>query len=227
MLQKGDYVMKKIIGTNIRTLRILYNLTQKSVANELNVPPSTYINWEKGLREPNIFNLKKISLYYSVSLDDLLTIDSLFSKPLIDDKVQRLEQALSLSEETIKNIFKDNLKSLRVFKGKTRKEIAIDLSVAPSGYTNWEYGYRQPDFATLKKISSYHDIGVDTLVSHKITEYDLLEQTGESKEELISRFSRDLYERYLKIPDEYKSDVQKKLFQHVNSFNKKTKNIIK
>lgn len=227
MLQKGDYVMKKIIGTNIRTLRILYNLTQKSVANELNVPPSTYINWEKGLREPNIFNLKKISLYYSVSLDDLLTTDSLFSKPLIDDKVQRLEQALSLSEETIKNIFKDNLKSLRVFKGKTRKEIAIDLSVAPSGYTNWEYGYRQPDFATLKKISSYHDIGVDTLVSHKITEYDLLEQTGESKEELISRFSRDLYERYLKIPDEYKSDVQKKLFQHVNSFNKKTKNIIK
>lgn len=227
MLQKGDYVMKKIIGTNIRTLRILYNLTQKSVANELNVPPSTYINWEKGLREPNIFNLKKISLYYSVSLDDLLTTDSLFSKPLIDDKVQRLEQALSLSEETIKNIFKDNLKSLRVFKGKTRKEIAIDLSVAPSGYTNWEYGYRQPDFATLKKISSYHDIGVDTLVNHKITEYDLLEQTGESKEELISRFSRDLYERYLKIPDEYKSDVQKKLFQHVNSFNKKTKNIIK
>ncbi|MGR5865013.1 helix-turn-helix domain-containing protein [Bacillus cereus] len=203
--------MKKIIGTNIRTLRILYNLTQKSVANELNVPPSTYINWEKGLREPNIFNLKKISLYYSVSLDDLLTTDSLFSKPLIDDKVQRLEQALSLSEETIKNIFKDNLKSLRVFKGKTRKEIAIDLSVAPSGYTNWEYGYRQPDFATLKKISSYHDIGVDTLVSHKITEYDLLEQTGESKEELISRFSRDLYERYLKIPDEYKSDVQKKV----------------
>ncbi|PFK07870.1 transcriptional regulator [Bacillus cereus] len=227
MLQKGDYVMKKIIGTNIRTLRILYNLTQKSVANELNVPPPTYINWEKGLREPNIFNLKKISLYYSVSLDDLLTTDPLFSKPLIDDKVQRLEQALSLSEETIKNIFKDNLKSLRVFKGKTRKEIAIDLSVAPSGYTNWEYGYRQPDFATLKKISSYHDIGVDTLVSHKITEYDLLEQTGESKEELISRFSKDLYERYLKIPDEYKSDVQKKLFQHVNSFNKKVKNIIK
>ncbi|WP_176535708.1 helix-turn-helix domain-containing protein [Bacillus cereus] len=219
--------MKKIIGTNIRTLRILYNLTQKSVANELNVPPPTYINWEKGLREPNIFNLKKISLYYSVSLDDLLTTDPLFSKPLIDDKVQRLEQALSLSEETIKNIFKDNLKSLRVFKGKTRKEIAIDLSVAPSGYTNWEYGYRQPDFATLKKISSYHDIGVDTLVSHKITEYDLLEQTGESKEELISRFSKDLYERYLKIPDEYKSDVQKKLFQHVNSFNKKVKNIIK
>lgn len=215
--------MKKTIGTNIKTLRLLHNLTQKSIANELNVPSPTYINWEKGLREPNIFNLKKISLYYSVSLDDLLTIDPPFSKPAIDDKVQRLEQTLSLSEEIIKDTFKENLKHLRIFKGKTRKEIATDLSVAPSGYTNWEYGYRQPDFTMLKKISNYHDIDVDTLVSHKITEYDLLKQTGESKDDLISRFSKDLYERYLKIPDEYKSEVQKLLFQHVNNFNKKPK----
>lgn len=208
--------MKKNIGTNLKTLRFLHKLTQKQISEVLNVPTSTYINWEKGLREPNIFNLKRISLYYKVSLNDLLADCSDFSRNIIHPINSNDYLIPNLSEELIRNNLKENLKFLRVFKGKTRKEMAANLSVAPSGYTNWEYGYRQPDFTTLKKLSIYHDIDIDTLVSSKLTEYDLLKITGESKDELISRFSRDLYERYSKIPDEYKAGVRKKLCQHVN-----------
>lgn len=208
--------MKENIGKSLKALRLLHKLTQKQISEVLNIPTSTYINWEKGLREPNIFNLKRISLYYKVSLNDLLANNSDFSQNTIHPKNLNDYLIPNLSEELIRNNLKENLKFLRVFKGKTRKEIASDLSVAPSGYTNWEYGYRQPDFTTLKKISVYHDIDVHTLVSSKLTEYDLLKITGESKDELISRFSRDLYERYSKIPDEYKPDVKKQLCQHVN-----------
>ncbi|MED1380960.1 helix-turn-helix domain-containing protein [Bacillus mycoides] len=209
--------MKEIIGTNLKTLRILHNLTQKKIADDLNIPVSTYTNWEKGSREPNIFNLKKMSLYYSVNMDDLLTVDSHFPKDIVYSKNQESDLFLNLSDELTRHTLKENLKSLRVFKEKTRKEIAMDLSVAPSGYTNWEYGYRQPDFTTLKKIAHYHGIDIETLISHQLTEYDLLKKTGESKEDLISRFSKDLYQRYLRIPDEFKPEVKKKLLQHVKN----------
>lgn len=64
--------MDKIFCKNLKDTRKLCNLTQKQVANALNVVESCYANWEQGRTEPNIDMLRKLSVIFKVSLDDLI-----------------------------------------------------------------------------------------------------------------------------------------------------------
>ena len=57
---------------NLKSARKELGLTQKQIANELNVVESCYANWEQGRTEPNIENLRKLSKLFDVSLDELL-----------------------------------------------------------------------------------------------------------------------------------------------------------
>lgn len=56
----------------IRELRVYNNLTMKQAAEALGLPYTTYVNYEKGTREPNSETLKKISDFYKVTVDYLL-----------------------------------------------------------------------------------------------------------------------------------------------------------
>jgi len=63
------------VGTNIKTLRKEKGLTQKNMASLLNIPSSTYSNYENNNREPGKEILCKISEILEVSIYDLLNID--------------------------------------------------------------------------------------------------------------------------------------------------------
>lgn len=67
------------IGNNIKTFRKMKNLTQKQLADMINVSVVTIQNYENGRREPNMETLKKISKALNIELSDLLLeeIDSL------------------------------------------------------------------------------------------------------------------------------------------------------
>lgn len=67
------------IGNNIKTFRKTKNLTQKQLADMINVSVVTIQNYENGRREPNMETLKKISKALNIELSDLLLeeIDSL------------------------------------------------------------------------------------------------------------------------------------------------------
>ena len=56
----------------IRELRLESKKSMRQVASELKMPYTTYVNYEKGLREPNSEVLIKIANYYHVTIDYLL-----------------------------------------------------------------------------------------------------------------------------------------------------------
>lgn len=58
------------IGDRLRELREARKLTQRAMAKDLSVAPSTISNWEKGRRQPSISELKRIAEYLNVSLSD-------------------------------------------------------------------------------------------------------------------------------------------------------------
>lgn len=64
--------MDKKFCKNLKETRKLCNLTQKQVANALNVVESCYANWEQGRTEPNIDMLRKLGEIFNVSIDDLI-----------------------------------------------------------------------------------------------------------------------------------------------------------
>lgn len=57
---------------NLKSLRNVYGLSQKDVADDLKIPLSTYQGWESGNRQPDLSKLVKISRYFGVTLDKLI-----------------------------------------------------------------------------------------------------------------------------------------------------------
>ncbi|MEW6608132.1 MAG: helix-turn-helix transcriptional regulator [bacterium] len=61
-----------MIGERLKKLRMNAKLTQKDVADIMNVTPQTISKWELDLSEPNMDMLKELSALYGVKVDDLL-----------------------------------------------------------------------------------------------------------------------------------------------------------
>ena len=67
--------MDKLFCNNLKEARKMCNLTQKQVAQMLNVVESCYANWEQGRTEPNIEFLRKLGDIFNISLDELIGIE--------------------------------------------------------------------------------------------------------------------------------------------------------
>ena len=61
----------------------------------------------------------------------------------------------------------ERLKKLRKDKGKTIQEVANEIGITVSAYSNYEQGIRQPSYDILKKICAYFDVTSDYLLGIK------------------------------------------------------------
>ena len=64
--------MKIILGQRLKELRETKGLTQKQVANLLNLHSVTYLHYEKAQREPPLQVLAEMAVFFEVSVDYLL-----------------------------------------------------------------------------------------------------------------------------------------------------------
>ncbi|PEK69603.1 helix-turn-helix domain-containing protein [Bacillus pseudomycoides] len=91
-LMKSD--VKETLQENLKKLRSLKGLSRKKIAEELDIPYSTYAGWENGFREPDISTLKNLAAYYKISMNDLLNSETITKE---EDKlklISRLSQNL-------------------------------------------------------------------------------------------------------------------------------------
>lgn len=72
------------IGEKIKTLRKEKKLTQKELANKIDIAPSTITKYENNQLEPNLEILKKICIIFNISLSDL------FNETNSNDKINFL-----------------------------------------------------------------------------------------------------------------------------------------
>ena len=98
----------------IRELRIAHGMSMKQVAAALELPYTTYVNYEKGLREPNSEALIKIANYYDVSIDYLIGhSEATKNAPTLNDKDRRdiakdLEQMMAQLDDSGDLMFDGN-----------------------------------------------------------------------------------------------------------------------
>ena len=64
-----------VFSGNIRYLRAQRNLSQKKVAEDLIITRGRYAKYEDGASEPPLDILRRISYYYHVSIDLLVSVD--------------------------------------------------------------------------------------------------------------------------------------------------------
>ena len=67
--------MEMLFNEKLKELRKEKKLTQKELANILDVSTTCYAGYEQGYREPDFKILKKICLFFDVSADYLLGLE--------------------------------------------------------------------------------------------------------------------------------------------------------
>ena len=67
--------MKMNIGSNIRRLRLIKNVTQEQLSIAMNVSSAAVSKWERGDTYPDITLLQPLAYYFGVTLDELMGYD--------------------------------------------------------------------------------------------------------------------------------------------------------
>ena len=73
----------------ISELRTALGISMKEAAARLDMPYTTYVNYEKGTREPNSETLIKLSRFFGTSIDYLLCLTDErkpYPKSILNDK---------------------------------------------------------------------------------------------------------------------------------------------
>lgn len=75
------------------------NLTQKRVANDLNIAPSTMGGYVQGSSEPDFETLKRLAKYFNVSADYLLNIQANNCNGFVEDELLRVFRSMTAEQQ--------------------------------------------------------------------------------------------------------------------------------
>lgn len=137
----------------LKALRIKNNLTQKEIAEVLDIKRSTYAGWELGTNIITLRKLVMLSNFYKSSIDYIVGM-TLCNRYVSDIKIDL---------HTIGN----NLKSIRINNKKTQKEIAIFLKISVSSYTLYELGKILIPTKFIYKIAKKFNCSIDYILTKK------------------------------------------------------------
>lgn len=129
----------------LKELRIRNNVTQKQVAEALNLSTIAIQNYENNRRKPTYDILIALADYFEVSLDYLVGRDD-----------------TSLEVDTM--TFSEGLKRFRKDFKLTQKQVANGIDVAESLYQRYEYGKVIPSISVFIAIAEKFDVSIDYLV---------------------------------------------------------------
>lgn len=88
-------------GENLRTLIEERDMTQKELANQLNIAPSTMGGYVQDTREPDFSTLKLFAEYFDVSIDYLLDYSSGKTSTHQEDELLRMFRSLTADQQYI------------------------------------------------------------------------------------------------------------------------------
>ena len=88
-------------GTKLRTLIEENNITQKELATQLNIAPSTVSSYVQNTREPDFTTLKAIASLFGVSTDYLLGCKTSKSQSQLEDELLHIFRSLTDEQKEI------------------------------------------------------------------------------------------------------------------------------
>ncbi|MBQ8749692.1 MAG: helix-turn-helix transcriptional regulator [Clostridia bacterium] len=77
------------IGGKLKNLRKHNNLSQRQLADLLSVKEYSVGDYERGRSEPSIETLRKLSIIFKISLDELLEVDTKEQKQELYNKIYK------------------------------------------------------------------------------------------------------------------------------------------
>lgn len=88
-------------GDKLRTLIEERDITQKRLASQLNIAPSTVSSYVQNTREPDFATLKLLAKYFNVSIDYLLDYRTGYTSTRQEDELLRIFRCLSDEQKEV------------------------------------------------------------------------------------------------------------------------------
>ena len=137
-----------------KTLRILIeerNMTQKELAKQLNLAPSTIGNYIQDVREPDFSTLKVLANYFDVSIDYILNLTNIKEK-YSPSKIVNVTNNMNRLNE-----IRNDLDLLQI-------EVSKLLKISRPTYSTYETGYSDTPTKVLKTLALYYNVPIDYLL---------------------------------------------------------------
>lgn len=88
------------MGTKFKTLRNMYGLSQKDVADFLGIDRSAYCCYEINRAKPDVFNLARLAKLFNVSTDYLLGLTEDVEEPPLKVASNKMEYQTDVPKQT-------------------------------------------------------------------------------------------------------------------------------
>lgn len=88
-------------GDRLRILIDERGITQKELASQLNIAPSTVSSYVQNTREPDFATLKSLAIYFSVSIDYLLGCRTNKASSHQEDELLRVFRSLTAEQKEV------------------------------------------------------------------------------------------------------------------------------
>ena len=88
-------------GDRLRILIDERGITQKELASQLNIAPSTVSSYVQNTREPDFATLKSLAIYFSVSIDYLLWCRTNKASSRQEDELLRVFRSLTAEQKEV------------------------------------------------------------------------------------------------------------------------------
>ncbi len=88
-------------GDRLRILIDERGITQKELASQLNIAPSTVSSYVQNTREPDFTTLKSLAIYFSVSIDYLLGCLTNKASSRQEDELLRVFRSLTAEQKEV------------------------------------------------------------------------------------------------------------------------------
>ncbi|MGN1457987.1 MAG: helix-turn-helix domain-containing protein [Acutalibacteraceae bacterium] len=89
------------LGNKLKALIEEKNITQKDLAATLNIAPSTISSYVQNMREPDFDTLKKIAIYFDVSVDYLLDMPNQTTDKNLENELLRVFRSIPIEQREI------------------------------------------------------------------------------------------------------------------------------
>ncbi len=135
---------------NLKYLRNEKELTQKALANILNVNQSTYKGWESGFIMIPIIIADKLSVFYNVRLSSILGIEKI-------SKTKKEINPMNYTE------FLKNINKIKKERQMTFKKISVPLKCSESTCCNYFLGKIIIPMDRLILLANFYNVDLDKL----------------------------------------------------------------
>ncbi|MBR3422661.1 MAG: helix-turn-helix domain-containing protein [Ruminococcus sp.] len=86
-----------MIKDRIKAARLNRNVSMRQAALDMGFPYTTYVNYEKGVSEPNSEALVKIAVYYNISADYLIGMDEAKDAAWYEDATESIMEDIEVN----------------------------------------------------------------------------------------------------------------------------------